>query len=115
LRSIYIDGHQDESLRRTNLSLFEFFQEKKAQFLKFEQIIEKIETYIEEKDEAITKLIAGFAEKNDKCVCGKEVELTNLHNEFDTLAKKNEQLHENIAKLRKDVASSENLIETYKL
>lgn len=78
LRSKYINGHQDESLQRANPSLFEFFQEKKAQLVNFEQTIEKIETYIEEKDEYITKLISGFVDKNEKCFCGKEGELNTL-------------------------------------
>lgn len=46
MKSIYVDGHQDESLRRSNPSLFEFLLEKKTQFLNFEQAIEKIESYI---------------------------------------------------------------------
>lgn len=46
MKSIYVHGHQDESLRRSNPSLFEFLLEKKAQFLNFEQTIEKIESYI---------------------------------------------------------------------
>lgn len=44
----------------------------------FEQIIEKIESYIEEKDDHINKILMGFSEKNLQCVCGKEVELTKL-------------------------------------
>lgn len=115
LKSKYVEGHQDESLQRVNPSLFEFFQEKKAQFLKFEQTIEKIETYIEEKDESITKLIAGFAEKNEKCFCGKEGELATLQTEYDSCTKKNEHYQETIAKLRKDMSSHESTIETYKV
>jgi septation ring formation regulator EzrA len=83
--------------------------------LKFEQTIEKIEAYIEEKDESITKLIAGFAEKNEKCSCGKEGELTTLQTEFDACTKKNENYQETIVKLRKDMSSQENIIETYKV
>lgn len=114
LQSMYVVGHQDETLKKTNLSLFEFLQEKKSQFVHFQQIIEKIETYIEEKDEAINRLIGSFAEKNQKCVCGKDAELTNLQTEHDANVKKVEQLQENIQKLRKDVHYYEKLIETYK-
>jgi predicted nucleic acid-binding Zn-ribbon protein len=110
MKSIYVDGHQDESLRRSNPSLFEFLLEKKTQFLNFEQTIEKIESYIEERDEAITKLIAGFAEKNEKCVCGKETELANLQAEFDSAVKRSDQLQETVAKLRKEMNHYENSV-----
>lgn len=83
--------------------------------MKFEQTIEKIEAYIEEKDEYVTKLIAGFVEKNEKCFCGKEGELAALQTEYEACAKKIDYLQENISKLRKDMSSHDNLIETYKV
>jgi hypothetical protein len=39
--------------------------------VKFEQTIEKIENYIEEKDEAIANLLTTFSLKKLQCDCGK--------------------------------------------
>lgn len=45
-KSKYVSGYQDELLKKADPPLFEYLEGKKASFMHFEQIIEKIESYI---------------------------------------------------------------------
>jgi len=53
--------------------------------MEFENAIEKIETYIEKRDEEINQI---------GCSCGKQADLDKLQLEYDTSVRKAEQLME---------------------
>ncbi len=63
-------------------SLYDYLLTKQQELSRFEAAIEKIENYVQEKDDTILKLLNSYSSKKMQCECGKEAEALKLQGEL---------------------------------
>lgn len=110
----YEEGYEDQLVQAKEPSLFQFLKEKKQKLTQFEANLEKIENYIEKRDEEINQIIREMSAKQIGCSCGKQAELEKLQVDYETAVKKAEHAMEIGQKIRKDNNALEKLIMAYR-
>ena len=106
--------HEDEQLRGREPSLYEYLLEKKRELQSFEEKIDRVESYINEKDTQIGQVITTMMEKETGCSCGKQKELDSLQEDLAAYVKKHEHLQESHRRLKTEQAELEKSVELYK-